>query len=164
MASKKKKKKVSKSRSKSPRTLLRSVIDDMEHGRCGSAALTLVEAATKAPSRGKMKKHLDAVAATFSRTCVRGGGGFNVPPAARVAPRPNAFAKLYQHAGPKGRLPGARPPQHGGSMRPSPPPASDWWGYPGADVSPRSYAPGTNTIPPLRGLGRHRWSRSRRGR
>lgn len=174
MASKKKKKKASGKRGKSPRMLLRSVIDDVEHGQCGSAVTTLVEAAKKTPSRGKMKKHLDAVTSAVVRGCLRGGGGFNVPPQMRTtrkgqvspsgnrvrfAPRPNAFDKLYKHAGPKGRIPGARPPQHGGSM----PVRQSDAGWYGAHSHSHVPAPGHSyhTQPSFDGLGR---LRRRRGR
>lgn len=112
----KKKSKAKRSRGKSPRLLLRAVIDDVEHGQCGSAVTSLVEAAKKTPSRGKMKKHLEEVTRAVVRGCLRGGSGFNVPAPARMAPKPNPYVKLYQHAGPKGHLPGARPPQHGGHV------------------------------------------------
>lgn len=162
MASKKKSKGKRGKRGKSPRLLLRAAIEDMEHGQCGNAVVNLVAAAKKAPSRGKMKHHLDAVTSTFVKQCLRGGGGFNVPPSMRQPARPDPYAKLYKHAGPKGRLPGARshvappapvhqgiPPLRFGPSEPT------YHGPP----APVPYAPGTNTIPSLRGLGRHRRGR-----
>lgn len=170
----KKKGKAKRSRGKSPRMLLRSVIDDVEHGQCGSAVTSLVEAAKKTPSRGKMKKHLEEVTRAVVRGCLRGGGGFNVPAPARMAPRAdpfaksrhapssNAFAKLYKHAGPKGRIPGAPPPQHGGQSYPAPVRQSDegWYGAPrGGHAVP--HGPSVHTHP-FEGLGR--FGRHRRGR
>ena len=164
-------KKSSSSAENAARLKLRSVIDELGRGQCPRAATELVLAAQLVGSMqahkqsGRRKKdfkgkgarlmmHLNEVTRAFERSCVKGSVATfpqRSMPRSMSMPVAPSFRLPYSHPGPRGKLPGAPPPQGWSPMTPAPQSSDERW-Y-GAHSRAEGSAPTSHTHPFVDGLG-----------